>query len=110
MTFGKPLITNKHLALPAEKTTPPDPTVFQIIVVMSDLEQDLTHPQQYNIQVFRVMNMEKSQIKKAFLHFIIIIIMSALLGYLSHDLMNGVITGFFIGIGFATFEVLHKSN
>jgi hypothetical protein len=54
--------------------------------------------------------MEKSQIKKAFLHFIIIIIMSTLLGYLSHDLMNGVNNGFFVGIGFATFEALHKSN
>ena len=110
MTFGKPLITNKHLALPAEKTTPPAPTVFQVMVVMSDLEQDLIHPQHYNIQVFRVMNMEKSQIKKAFLHFIIIIIMSTLLGYLSHDLMNGVNTGFFVGIGFATLDILHKSN
>lgn len=56
------------------------------------------------------MNVEKSQIKKAFLHFIVIIIMSVLLGYLSHDLMNGLITGFFVGIGFATFDVLHKSN
>jgi len=56
------------------------------------------------------MNVEKSQIKKAFLHFIVIIILSALLGYLSHDLKNGVIIGFFVGIGFATFEALHKAN
>ena len=54
--------------------------------------------------------MEKSQIKRAFLHFIIIIITSTLFGYLSHDLMNGVTTGFFVAIGFATIEVLHKSN
>ena len=54
--------------------------------------------------------MEKSQIKNAFLQFIVIIIMSALSGYLSHDLMNGITTGFFVGIGFAIANVLHKSN
>ncbi len=54
--------------------------------------------------------MEKSQIKRAFLHFIIIIITSTLLGYLLSDLINGAVTGFFVGIGFATFEALHKSN
>ena len=63
-----------------------------------------------NIQVVRVMKMEKSQIKNAFLQFIVIIIMSALSGYLSHDLMNGVNTGFLVGIGFAISTGLHKSN
>jgi hypothetical protein len=83
LTFEEPLITNKHPALSAEKITPP---------------------------AFRVMNMEKAQIKKALLHFIIIITMSTLLGYLSHNLINGVINGFFVSIGFAIFDVLHKSN
>jgi hypothetical protein len=54
--------------------------------------------------------MEKSQIKNAFLHLIIIVIMSTSIGYLTYDLMNGVATGFFVGLGFATFDVLHKSN
>jgi hypothetical protein len=54
--------------------------------------------------------MEKSRIKKGILHFFIIVIMGTLLGYLSHDLMNGVTTGFFVGLGFATFDVLHKSS
>jgi hypothetical protein len=54
--------------------------------------------------------MEKSQIKNAILHLIIIIIISASVGYLTHDLMSSVTTGFFVGLGFATFDVLHKSN
>ena len=54
--------------------------------------------------------MEKSQIKRAFLHFITIVIASILIGYLLYDLMNGVTTWLFVGIGFATFEALHKSN
>ena len=54
--------------------------------------------------------MEKYQIKNAFLQFIVIIIVSALLGYLSRDLIKGVNTGLFVGIGFAIANVLHKSN
>lgn len=44
--------------------------------------------------------MEKLPIKQQFLYFIIVIIVCTLLGYLSHNLMNGIVTGFFIGIGF----------
>jgi len=85
-------------------------TVFQIIFAISDLEQDLINRQQCNIIVFRVINMKKSQIKNAFLHFITAVITSSILGYLSHDLMNGVRIGLGVGTGIAIVDVLNKSN
>jgi hypothetical protein len=60
------------------------------------------------------MNMKKSQVKKVFLNFIIVLVTCTLLGYLSHDLMNGVKIGLGVGtgvaIGTAMFDGLHKSN
>ncbi|MDD4760621.1 MAG: hypothetical protein ACOX7Y_07920 [Methanosarcina sp.] len=47
-----------------------------------------------------MVNMEKSLMKNQFLYFIIPLIICVLLGYLSHDLMNGIRAGIFIGIGF----------
>ena len=44
--------------------------------------------------------MERPPMKEQLLHFITAVIVCALLGYLSHDLMNGIQTGIFIGIGF----------
>lgn len=44
--------------------------------------------------------MEKPPIRKQLLHFTTAVIVCTLLGYLSHDLMNGIVTGIFIGIGF----------
>ena len=44
--------------------------------------------------------MEKSLMKERFLHFITVLIVCILLGYLSHDLMNGIRAGILIGIGF----------
>ncbi len=43
---------------------------------------------------------EKTLIKERFLYFIVILIVSTLLGYLSNGLMNGILTGILIGIGF----------
>ncbi|ALK05844.1 hypothetical protein SAMN02910340_00752 [Methanosarcina thermophila] len=43
-----------------------------------------------------------------FLHFIIILIVCTLLGYLSNDLMNGTRTGIFMGIGFVIGNILVK--
>ena len=54
-----------------------------------------------NIMVFCVMNMKKSQVKKAFLNFIIALIICSMLGFLSHDFMNGVRIGLGVGIGIA---------
>ncbi len=47
-----------------------------------------------------MVNMEKPLMKEQFLYFIIALIVCTLLGYLSHDLMNGIVTGISIGIGF----------
>ncbi|MDO5840771.1 hypothetical protein [Methanosarcina mazei] len=47
-----------------------------------------------------MINMERPPVKEQLLHFITAVIVCALLGYLSHDLMNGIQTGIFIGIGF----------
>lgn len=44
--------------------------------------------------------MEKPPVKQQLLYFIIAVIVCTLLGYLSHDLMNGIQTGIFVGIGF----------
>jgi hypothetical protein len=44
--------------------------------------------------------MEKLPMKQQLLYFIIVIIVCTLLGFLSHDLTNGVVSGIFIGIGF----------
>lgn len=44
--------------------------------------------------------MEKSLTKEQILYFITTLIVCTILGYLSHDLMNGVFTGIFIGAGF----------
>ena len=54
--------------------------------------------------------MEKSQIKNAFLHFLIALVTCTLLGYLSHDLMNGVKIGIGVGTGIAISTGLHKSK
>lgn len=43
-----------------------------------------------------------------FSHFITILIVSALLGYLSHDIMNGIFFGILVGIGFVLGEELFK--
>ncbi len=43
------------------------------------------------------------------LHFIIILIASALLGYLAHDLMKRIHVGIFAGIGFVLTENFIKS-
>lgn len=43
--------------------------------------------------------MEKSLMKEQFLHFITSLIVCMLLGYLSHDFMNGIRAGIFVGIG-----------
>jgi hypothetical protein len=56
------------------------------------------------------MNMKKSQVKNTFLHFITAVITSSILGYLSHDLMNGVRIGLGVGTGIAIVDVLNKSN
>ncbi|WP_292381340.1 hypothetical protein [Methanosarcina sp. UBA289] len=48
--------------------------------------------------------MEKSLMKERFLHFTTAFIVCMLLGYLSHDLMNGIRTGTLIGIGFVIGE------
>ncbi len=50
--------------------------------------------------------MEISLMKERFLYFIIPLIICVLLGYLSHDLMNGIRTGIFIGIGFVIGNIL----
>lgn len=47
-----------------------------------------------------MVNMEKSLTKEQILYFITTLIVCTILGYLSHDLMNGVFTGIFIGAGF----------
>lgn len=44
--------------------------------------------------------MEKSLMKEQFLHFITILIVCILLGYLFNNLMNGIFTGILVGIGF----------
>lgn len=44
--------------------------------------------------------MEKSLLKNRFLHLIIPLIVCTLLGYLSHDLVEGIRTGIAVGIGF----------
>lgn len=44
--------------------------------------------------------MESPPMKEQFLYFIIALIVCTLSGYLSHDLMNGIVAGIFIGIGF----------
>jgi hypothetical protein len=44
--------------------------------------------------------MERPPLKEQFLYFIIALIVCTLAGYLSHDLMNGIVDGIFIGIGF----------
>jgi hypothetical protein len=56
------------------------------------------------------MNMKKSQVKNTFLHFITAVITSSILGYLSHDLTNGVRIGLGVGTGIAIVDVLNKSN
>jgi|GEM_PF-3137019 len=48
----------------------------------------------------KLIKMEKTLIKERFLYFIIILVVSTLLGYLSNDLMNGIRTGILVGIGF----------
>lgn len=45
-------------------------------------------------------NMKKVPVKERFLHFVIILIVSTLLGYLYSDLINGIFLGILIGIGF----------
>ena len=44
--------------------------------------------------------MEKPPIKQQILYFIMAVIVCTLLGYLSHDLIHGIQTGIFVGIGF----------
>jgi len=46
--------------------------------------------------------MNKSLMKERFFQFIAALITGTLLGYLSHDLMNGIFNGLLIGIGFIT--------
>lgn len=43
--------------------------------------------------------MEKPPMKQQLLNFITAVLVCTLLGYLSHDLTNGIITGIFFGIG-----------
>ena len=50
--------------------------------------------------------MEISLMKERFLHFIIALTVCTLLGYLSNDLMNGMRTGIFMGIGFVIGNIL----
>jgi hypothetical protein len=50
--------------------------------------------------------MEISLMKEQFLYFIIALIIGTSYGYLSHDLMNGILTGVFIGIGFVIGNIL----
>ena len=52
--------------------------------------------------------MEISLMKERFLHFIIALTVCTLLGYLSNDLMNGMRTGIFMGIGFVIGNILVK--
>lgn len=52
--------------------------------------------------------MEISLMKERFLHFIIALTVCTLLGYLSNDLMNGIRTGIFMGIGFVIGDILVK--
>lgn len=52
--------------------------------------------------------MEISLMKERFLHFIIALTVCTLLGYLSNDLMNGMRTGIFMGIGFVIGDILVK--
>ncbi|KXS43751.1 MAG: hypothetical protein AWU59_924 [Methanolobus sp. T82-4] len=44
--------------------------------------------------------MQKHPIKERILHFATILIVCILLGYLTHDLLNGMFVGIAIGIGF----------
>lgn len=44
--------------------------------------------------------MERSSVKEQLLYFIMAVLVCTLLGYLSHDLINGIQTGIFVGIGF----------
>lgn len=44
--------------------------------------------------------MEKPPVKQQLLYFITAVIVCTLLGYLSHDLIHGIQTGIFVGIGF----------
>ena len=52
--------------------------------------------------------MEISLMKERFLHFIIALTVCTLLGYLSNDLMNGMRTGIFMGIGCVIGNILVK--
>lgn len=52
--------------------------------------------------------MEISLMKERFLYFIIALTVCTLLGYLSNDLMNGIRTGIFMGIGFVIGDILVK--
>lgn len=47
-----------------------------------------------------MITVERPTIKEQLLHFVTAVIVCTLLGYLSHDLMRGIQTGIFIGIGF----------
>jgi hypothetical protein len=51
--------------------------------------------------IFGVINMKKSQVKKSFLNFVIALTICSMLGFLSHDFINGVRIGLGIGIGIA---------
>lgn len=44
--------------------------------------------------------MEKTLVKERFLHFIAILLTCTILGYLTNDIVNGISTGIFMGIGF----------
>jgi len=54
------------------------------------------------------MNMKKSQVKKVFLNFIVAFITCLILGYLSHDFMNGVRIGLGVGTGIAIGTAMSK--
>jgi len=53
--------------------------------------------------------MEKVSKKYLFLKFITAFITCAFLGYLFHDLMNGIITGIGVGIGVIIVSAIHNS-
>lgn len=52
--------------------------------------------------------MKINLMNERFLHFITILIVSTLLGYLSHAIMNGIFFGILVGIGFVLGEELFK--
>ncbi len=58
------------------------------------------------MEMRKMIKMEKTLIKERFLYFITILIVCILLGYLSHNLMNGIRTGILVGIGFVIGMVL----